>query len=38
VAYRIGRKIEWNALELTATNAPESANVIRQPARQGWEL
>lgn len=38
VSYRIGRKIEWNALELTATNAPEAENVIRQPMRQGWEL
>lgn len=38
VAYRIGRKIEWNAAELKATNAPEAANVIWQPSRQGWEL
>ena len=38
VAYRIGRKLEWNAAELKATNAPEAANVIWQPSRRGWEL
>lgn len=38
VAYRIGRKIEWDPIELRATNAPEAANVVRQFSRQGWEL
>lgn len=38
VAYRIGRPIEWDAIELTATNAPEAATVIHQPSRKGWEL
>jgi hypothetical protein len=38
VAYRIGRKIEWDPIELRATNAPEAENVVRQFARDGWEL
>jgi len=38
VAYRIGRPIEWNAIDLVATNAPEAATVIHQPYRKGWEL
>ncbi|MCB9868059.1 MAG: gfo/Idh/MocA family oxidoreductase, partial [Phycisphaerales bacterium] len=38
VAYRIGRPLEWDAMELTATNAPEAATVIDQPYRKGWEL
>ncbi len=38
VAYRIGRKIEWNGAELKATNAPEAANLVWQPSRKGWEL
>jgi predicted dehydrogenase len=38
VAYRIGRKIEWDPIALKATNAPEAANVIWQPSRRGWEL
>ncbi len=38
VAYRIGRKLEWDAVELKARNAPEAANVVWQPARPGWEL
>ena len=38
VAYRVGRPLEWDAIELTATNAPEAATVIHQPYRKGWEL
>ena len=38
VAYRIGRPLEWNAIDLTATNAPEAATLIQQPSRKGWEL
>ncbi|QDU37981.1 Inositol 2-dehydrogenase [Maioricimonas rarisocia] len=38
VAYRIGRKLEWDGAELKATNAPEAANVVWQPSRLGWEL
>lgn len=38
VAYRIGKKVEWDAVNLTATNAPEAANIVRQFSRKGWEL
>ena len=38
VAYRIGKKIEWDAANLAATNAPEAENVVRQFSRSGWEL
>jgi hypothetical protein len=38
VAYRIGKKIEWDPIELAATNAPEAAVVVKQHSRQGWEL
>ena len=36
--YRLGRPIEWDAVELTATNTPDAATIIHQPYRKGWEL
>ncbi|MFN3648972.1 MAG: Gfo/Idh/MocA family protein [Armatimonadota bacterium] len=33
-----GKKVEWDAKNLKATNAPEVAHVIRKPYRKGWEL
>jgi predicted dehydrogenase len=38
VAYRIGKKIEWDAASLKATNCPEAAKYIRTPYREGWTL
>ena len=38
VAYRVGKKIEWDPVKLCATNAPEAAPLIRCPYRKGWEL
>jgi predicted dehydrogenase len=38
VAYRTGRKIEWNAAELKATNCPEADQYIRKSYRKGWEV
>ena len=38
VAYRVGKKIEWDPEALKATNAPEADPYIRCPARPGWEL
>ena len=38
VAYRTGKKIEWDPATLTATNAPEAAKFIRREYRQGWDL
>lgn len=38
VAYRLGKKIEWDYRTLTAKNAPEAAPLIRRPAyRKGWD-
>lgn len=38
VAYRVGRKLEWNAAELVAANAPEAQQYIRREYRKGWTL
>jgi predicted dehydrogenase len=38
VAYRVGKKIEWDAANLRATNAPEADKFIRREYRKGWEL
>jgi predicted dehydrogenase len=37
VAYRTGQKIEWDYLNLRASNAPEAAPFIKRPEyRKGW--
>jgi predicted dehydrogenase len=38
VAYRTGKKIEWDAEKLVAVNAPEAAPLIQREYRQGWRL
>ncbi len=38
VAYRVGKKLEWDAAALTASNAPEAAPLIRRTYREGWHL
>lgn len=38
VAYRVGKKILWDPVQLRATNAPEAAPYLRCQRRQGWEL
>jgi predicted dehydrogenase len=38
VAYRTGKKIQWDAAKLQATNAPEAARFIRREYRSGWDL
>lgn len=38
VAFRIGKKLQWNAQTLEVTNSPEAAGLIRRHYRQGWEL
>ncbi len=38
VAYRTGKKIEWDWKTMTAKNAPEAAPFIRRPEfRKGWD-
>lgn len=38
VAFRAGKKLEWDAKSLKATNAPEIDPLIRREYRKGWEL
>ncbi len=38
VAYRVGKKLEWNAAELRAVNAPEADQFLRRKYRAGWKL
>ncbi len=38
VAYRVGKKIQWDAAKLKVTNAPEAAHLIRREYRKGWKL
>lgn len=38
VAYRAGKRLEWDATTLTATNCPEAGQYIRKAYRPGWEV
>ncbi|MCA9124278.1 MAG: Gfo/Idh/MocA family oxidoreductase [Planctomycetaceae bacterium] len=38
VAFRAGKKLEWDAKSLKATNAPEVDPLIRREYRKGWKL
>ncbi|HEX7858774.1 MAG TPA: Gfo/Idh/MocA family oxidoreductase [Verrucomicrobiae bacterium] len=38
VAFRTGKKIEWDAKNLKAKNAPEADEFIQHHYRQGWRL
>ena len=38
VAYRVGKRLEWDAAALTATNCPEAAPLVRKRYRAGWEI
>lgn len=37
VAYRTGKKLEWDHVNLRASNAPEADQFIRRPYRKGWD-
>jgi len=37
VAYRTGKKLEWDFVNMRARNAPEADQFIRRPYRKGWE-
>jgi len=36
VAYRVGKKLQWDAERMKATNAPEADKFIRREYRKGW--
>jgi predicted dehydrogenase len=38
VAYRTGKKLEWDAARLRAGNAPEADRYLRREYRDGWKL
>jgi predicted dehydrogenase len=38
VAYRVGRKLEWDPARLYASNAPEAERYIHREYRKGWSL
>jgi predicted dehydrogenase len=38
VAYRLGKKLEWDTAALKVTNCSEAAALIRRPYRKGWTL
>ncbi len=38
VAYRAGKKLEWDPKTMRAANAPEADQFIKREYRKGWEL
>ena len=38
VAYRVGKKLEWDAEAMRAPNAPEADVFLHRTYRKGWEL
>lgn len=38
VAYRVGKKLEWDDASLKATNCPEADQFIQHKYRSGWTL
>jgi predicted dehydrogenase len=38
VAFRIGKKFQWDPVNLKARNCPEADQFIRRPYREGWTL
>jgi predicted dehydrogenase len=38
LAVRVGKKIEWDAVNLKAKNAPEADPYIRREYRKGWDF
>ena len=38
VAFRVGKKLEWDAKKLRATNCPEADDFIQHQYRRGWKI
>ena len=38
VAYRVGKKLQWDAAKLRATNCPEADPFIQHHYRAGWKI
>jgi hypothetical protein len=37
VALRVGKKLQWDAKAMKATNAPAADALIKESYRPGWE-
>ena len=38
VAYRAGKKIEWDAENMMIPNAPDAERFLKRDYRKGWSL
>jgi len=38
IAYRLGKKLEWDPVSLKCKNAPEADRLLHREYRNGWEL
>ncbi|MGC8668088.1 MAG: Gfo/Idh/MocA family protein [Chthonomonadales bacterium] len=38
VAFRVGKKLEWDAKHMRASNAPEADQYVKHHYRRGWSL
>ncbi len=38
VAHRVGKKLQWDPVNLKATNCPEADRFIRREYRKGWTI
>jgi hypothetical protein len=38
VAYRVGKKLEWDPVKMKATNTSDADQYIKRAYRKGWEL
>jgi predicted dehydrogenase len=38
IAYRLGKKLEWDPVNLKCRNAPEADRLLHREYRKGWEL
>jgi predicted dehydrogenase len=38
VAYRVGKKLEWDSARMYAPNAPEAEHYLKRDYRKGWSL
>jgi len=38
VAYRVGKKLQWDHVAMRCPNAPEADQYLHYPRRKGWEL
>ena len=38
VAFRTGKTLEWDGINLRATNCPEADELIKKRYRAGWEV